>query len=472
MKEESSVASLSVGAQQMASNLAVVRALMGGTAAMRKAGAALLPKWPNEDPEAYKTRLSVSTLFPAYSRTVMTLASKPFSKPVTYGEDVPTDVREWLESDADLQGRNLDAFAACVTEEALAYGLSGILVDYPRVQPGANATQAQERQAGLRPYLVHIHPWNILGWRSQRINGSQMLVQLRLMEVSVEPDGEFGEKEVQRIRVLEPGKVSIYAKNETTQKWELSETWATTIDFIPFVPVYGGRVDFMVGSPPMLEMAHLNVKHWQSQSDQDNILHVSRVPILYVAGVDDDAFSMTVGASAAVKLPMGASAGFIEHSGSALGAGRTSLEDLKEEMRQAGAELLVLQPGAITATQVASENAVGMCALQRIVESVEDSLGLCLDYMVRWVRAGDDGGSVTLFKDFGAATLAEASAQLLLDMRRGGELSKATLLSEVKRRGILSADVDVEKELEAAAADGPDLNNLGGGGPNDGGGGA
>lgn len=39
------------------------------------------------------------------------------------------------------------------------------------------------------------------------------------------------------------------------------------------------------GKPPLIELAHLNVKHWQSQSDQDNILHVIRVPILVRIGI-------------------------------------------------------------------------------------------------------------------------------------------------------------------------------------------
>jgi hypothetical protein len=51
-------------------------------------------------------------------------------------------------------------------------------------------------------------------------------------------------------------------------------------DYIPFVPLYGTRLAFMMGISPLRDVAYLNVKHWQSQSDQDTILHVARVPIL------------------------------------------------------------------------------------------------------------------------------------------------------------------------------------------------
>jgi len=157
---------------------------------------------------------------------------------------------------------------------------------------------------------------------------------------------------------------------------------------------------------------------------------------------------------------MGATAGFVEHSGSAIGTGRQALEDLKEEMRQAGAELLVLQPGQMTATQVGTENAVGMCALQRIVEACEDAFDSALKFFGKWIGV-EEVGKVTLFKDFGAATLAEASAQLLITQNQAGKLSDVTTLTELKRRGILAADVDVEEELSRIEEQGPPLGTVG-----------
>ena len=57
--------------------------LMGGTRAMRHAGKRHLPQWPAEDRSSYDIRLATSVLFPAYSRTVSVLTSKPFSKEIT-----------------------------------------------------------------------------------------------------------------------------------------------------------------------------------------------------------------------------------------------------------------------------------------------------------------------------------------------------------------------------------------------------
>jgi hypothetical protein len=449
----------------------LVRTLLGGTNAMRKARERFLPKWPDEDIRAYDTRVKTAVLFPAYQRTVTTLTGKPFSKPITVGEDVPAPTKEWL-TDVDLQGRNLDAFAADLMQTALGPGLGGILVDYPRAE--GVRTVADEQAAGLRPYMVHIKPEQLLGWQVARVNGSWKLTQLRLMECVEEPDGPWGSRNVQQVRVLEPGKWQTWRESidaNNVKQWTLYEEGVTTLNYVPFVPFYGERTGFMCAKPPLLEVAHLNVAHWQSSSDQQTILHVARVPILCVTGTEDGIgpdgkpmpWKLTVGASAAVRLPINADMKFVEHTGKGIDAGAADLEALEERMRQAGAELLVLKPGHITATQVATENAVGMSALHRITLGLEDALDQALQIMADWVSLGD-GGHVTIFNDFGAASLAEASTQILLNAAQAGKISDETFFEEMQRRGIISPDVEWTEEKDRIDQQGPPLGMMGAGG--------
>jgi hypothetical protein len=205
----------------------------------------------------------------------------------------------------------------------------------------------------------------------------------------------------------------------------------------------------MIGCAPMIELAYSNVEHWQSKSDQQTILHVARVPILFTKDIGADT-KIVVGNGAFIRATgEHADAKYIEHSGAAIEAGRKSILDLEDRMRQTGAELLVIKPGHATQVQVMAENEQGMCDLQRICEGLEDSLDQALDLMARWINESK-GGHVTIYKDFGAATLAEASAQLLLEMKADGSLSLKTLLAECKRRGILSPDIDIDKEAQTA----------------------
>ena len=87
------------------------------------------------------------------------------------------------------------------------------------------------------------------------------------------------------------------------------------------------------------------------------------------------------------------------------------------------------------------------------------AIDTALGYMAKWVKQ-DKGGHVTVFNDFGAATLAEASAQLLLDANQAGKISDETFHSELQRRGILSSDVDWTEEKERLEAQGPALGTM------------
>jgi hypothetical protein len=442
--------------EEMARDWSVCEALMEGTAGMREAGEEFLPRWPGEDVRAHETRLKTATLFPAYRRTVTVMAGKPFSKALTYGDDVPPRIRELCE-DVDLQGRNLHAFAADAFVHAVGYGIGGILVDYPKVM--GVQTLADERQAGARPYMTMVEHDAILGWRAKLIGGMWQLTQLRLAEEAEVEDGRFGIKCVKRVRVLEPGRYELWQEPEADSKikdYTLVEEGPTSIDVVPFVPFYGAREEFLEGYPPLIDLAWLNVKHWQSQSDQDNITHVARVPILAATGIDDTNWSLVVGSGTAVKLPTGSTLTYVEHSGAAISAGRDSLKDLEAQMIQTGAELLVKQPGDRSATEAANDADGNKSHLQRIAEQFEDALDAALQLMAKWLNL-PEGGRVTLFKDFGAASLGQASGQLVLAMQQGGLISKPTAIREMQRRGELDAGIEPDDELAMVDTQGPAL---------------
>lgn len=458
-KNDVSAKSEAVGRMSQEWDLAVD--LLGGTDAMRKAGEKRLPRWPSEERKGWETRLAASTLFPAFERTVVALASKPFSKPPTL--ELSGRMEE-LAANIDRQGRSVAEFGHDVMTLAMGPGYGGILVDFERNPAPGQTTVADERRLGLRPYWVLIHPHQVLGWRAKPRGDGYELTQLRLMESVEEEDGDFGTKSVEQVRVLEPGKWAVYRKSPTARPdektWALHEEGTTTIDFVPFIPFYGRRIAFMMGGMPLRELGHLNVKHWQSQSDQDNLLHVARVPVLTLSGVVDDPdkpFELALGAQTALRLPQGAELRYVEHTGAAIGAGKTALDDLKEEMRQAGAELLVVGPGPSTRIEAGADDSKGTCVLQRIAASVEDALCQALDYTAKWLNETPDAKKrgIKLFDDYGVNNLAEASASLLVGMANSGALSKKTLFSELKRRAILSSDVDYEAEIEQIQSEGP-----------------
>ena len=163
----------------------------------------------------------------------------------------------------------------------------------------------------------------------------------------------------------------------------------------------------------------------------------------------------------AVRLPKDADAKIVEGSAESINVGRSELDALEQQMIQTGAELLVAKPGQRTATEASNDAEANKSSLQSLVEDFEDAMDQCLQFTADWLKAGE-GGSVSLFKDFGAATLSDASAQLVFNMVGAGWLSKITGIKEMQRRGTLDAAVDPEQEIAAAEAEGPALGTIGG----------
>lgn len=430
---------------EMAESWPMIDALVGGTGAMRKAGKAFLPQFPAEPDASYKARLSCATLFPAFSRTAEVLAAKPLSKPIDLDG---CDQLEDLFDDIDREGSTLHGYASNLMLNCMQYGLVGVLVDVPP-RPEGVRTMADERDAGIRPYLATYKASSILGWRE----GSGGLTQLRLLECVCEEDGEFGEKMVKQVRVLTPGAWAIYRKvkdaagNET---WQIYEDGTSALGKIPFVFFYGIKDRLGVGRPPLLDLAYQNVAHWQSSSDQQNILHVARVPILFATGFSD-ADELVVGANAFVRTTSeNAKIGFAEHSGAAIGAGEASINKLEDQMRQTGAELLVQRPNLKTATQTLSETEGNRSILQRITENFEESLEECLKLMGEWMGLSLDP-EVHLFKDYGAQNISDQSTNSLISAEAAGCVSKETVFESLQRRDIISQELTWEDELERIA---------------------
>lgn len=460
---------VSAAVTAMREDWAIVDPLMGGTRAMRAAGETLLPKFPKEDAKAYKERLHRSTLLPAYSETVQNMTGRVFAEPISLGSDVPEQIQGYTEN-IDLQGNNLQVWSQAFFSTGLSKGLGHVLVDYPTTE--GLKTKADEIAAGVRPYTVIIKPGQVLGWKSETRNGAEVLTQFRYMEAVEEddPDNSFAVTCIPQIRVLEPGKWTTYRKSkgdDGKEAWLKHQEGTTTLSVIPLVTYYTKRTGFMTAVPPLLEVAHLNVKHWQSQSDQDNILHVARVPMLALIGVDapgenaTPGSEVTVGTAAATYLPQQGDMKFVEHSGKAIDAGRQSLLDLEDQMRMAGAKLLQKEKQATkTAAQAEEEAAQELSPLETMAASFEDAIDQVLQYFALWMGV-DEGGHCEINGNFDVDYAPETTLPLLKSMTDSGYLSEQTLFREVQRRGVISGDLDWDEEKQRISDQGPPLGSLG-----------
>lgn len=425
------------------------RVLMQGTRGMRAAGEKYLPKEPAETAAAYNNRKNRSFLFGAFAKTVEDMSGKVFAKPVVLGNDVPEDIKQMCE-DIDLAGQHLNVFARNAFFDALQSGITFLLVDMPQaVQTDRPLTVAQERAAGRRPYITLITLENLIGWKSKLVNGVESLVQVRIRECVTEDDGEWGETQVEQIRVLEPGKWSIWRKRANapaaaSDEYEQVESGVTSLPKITLVPFYTDRVSFMVGKPPLEKLAELNVEHWQAASDLRTITHVSNVPILFGSGFDTND-TIEIGASTMVRTSdPNAKLTYVTHDGAAIGISREMLRDLELRMQAMGLQLLIPTPNH-TATGEVRDQIKENSPLTMMARGLQDALEQALSYMAEYMNLGaDKGGSVQVNEEFGLTGPVDVTT--LLNATNSGQLSRRTFWAELQRRHVLSDSFDAEAE--------------------------
>lgn len=444
---EKTVATPSGVVSEMQACVAVMRALAGGTKTMRAAGERYLPKEPAETKDAYDARLARSTLYNAFGKTVEDMTGKVFYKPIALGDDVPEKLKSYAEN-IDNAGRHLDVFARDVFRDGMQTGIGYIVVDLPLMpeRPDGNTpTIADEQAAGIRPYLVYVPIERALGWLTETMAGAETLTQFRYLECVTESDGPWHEKEIQQVRVLTPGRWEVY-RQELGGTWVLHSEGVSRLPKITVVPVYLNRSGFMTGKPPLEKLAELNVAHWQSASDQRNILHVARVPILYAAGFAEDS-ELVVGASNMFRSSNAdAKLAYVEHSGKAIEAGRNDLQDLISQMESMGLQLLVAKNQ--TATGEVRDDVKENSPLAAMATALQDALEAAFGFMAEYENLGEDkGGSLPVNKDFGVQVGA-LDVQQIIDAYRSNLIDAQTAIEELIRRGFLSDATDPEVVLD------------------------
>jgi hypothetical protein len=456
--EQKTVATPSAAHQAMLAHAAPIRTLMHGTKAMRAAGEIYLPRAAMESVEAYRDRIGRSVLFNAIAKTVEDMNGKVFDKPIILKDNVPAQIVAAAEN-IDLAGRHINVFASHVFADAIQPGIGYIFVDMPPPvtrSDGAAPTLADEQQAGHRPYLVYIPQENLIGWKSETIGGTEVLTQVRIRECVAEPDGPWDVKSVEQIRVLLRGGWEIWREGKDGN-WFMFDSGRTSIPEIPIVPVYINRTGFMTGAPPLEKLAEKNIEHWQSSSDQKNILHVARLPILFAAGFNENE-EVIIGASQGIRASNpDASLEYVEHSGQAITAGRDDIKDIEFQMQALGLMLLVPKPGQ-TATGEVRDDSKENSPLAMMARALGDAIERAFGFMAEYMGLGKDaGGEVDVNKDYGIKAGALADIPNIIAAKAAGIIDTITALEEFKRRGFLSDSVDPETVKARADAEVPEL---------------
>ena len=410
----------------------LIEDLLGGTYQMRKRHRKYLPQEPRELDESYDNRLARSVCPPFYLRLERMLAGMLTRKPVRLNE-TSDEIRESL-FNVDLQGNDLNVWTYETTRKMVRYGHVGVLVDAPASGNG-------------RPYWVTYTPRDILGFRTEMLDGQIKFTQLRLSEKVAVPDGEYGEKIIEQVRLLTPGNFQIYRKNKNN-KFTLFEEGTMDVDEIPFSVAYSNRINLLESRPPMADIAELNLKAYQIQSDLDNQLHISAVPMLAFYGFPQQSEEVTAGPGEAIAFPADGRAEYIEPAGRSYEAQFKRLDNLSNQINELGlAAVLGQKLSAETAEAKRIDRSQGDSTMMVVAQQMQDMIDNCLVYHSKYT--GTDAGSSFVNRDFLSQRLDPQEIQALLQLYTAGSISQETLLKQLHEGEVLGDEFEVEEEIEA-----------------------
>ena len=416
--------------RNMQSHWGLIEDLVEGTSKIRGKSRIYLKQEPREEDESYDVRLSRSVCPPYYVRMERMLAGMLTRKPVRLS-DVPDEIEEQL-FDVDLEGNNLTNFVYNISRLCIRYGHVGVLVDAP-----AN---------GGRPYWIPYTPRDIIGWRTEVKNGTRILTQLRLMERVVKPKGKYGEETVEQIRVLEPNTYQLFQRNKDGDFKQVEEG-TTSLDFIPFSIAYSNKVGIYESRPPLEDIAELNIKSYQIQSDYDNQLHISAVPMLAFFGFPAAAEEVSAGPSEALSLPEGSSASYIEPNGNSFTAQRDRIDKLEYQINELGlAAILGQKMSAETAQSKRIQRSQGDSTMMVLSQQIQDLIDNCLKFHAAFLNQSVAGTSF-VNRDFVDTSLEPQQVDNLLKIFAQGVIDQEELLKKLVEGEVLSEDFDVEEMI-------------------------
>ena len=475
----------------------VVRALRGGTTAMRSLGEVFLPKDAREKkrPDVYVERLKRSFLFPAYDDTVRKIAARPFQRGVTVSE-TGEPMLDAIVNDCDRRGTSLTRFSHRLHDIACDRGVGHFIVDMPAYQAASLADQIARN---VRPYFSLVHPDNLVNWGFVDDGTGRDVLDFVCIYEQAErrPEGNpFQAIPIERIRfwsrqawqvwerdaidrgsqkrgfaqtsndlIQTPQQAQQWNGSDTGEAYQMVREGINPLGVVPLVTYYTQMRQPMTGRPPLIDLGWMNVKHWQSSSQQSQIVHYVRAPMLKGRGMTHEQVEagVTLGAGAMMlSTSPDFDISYVTVDGDSVPAGERDVQKIEDQMAALGMQPLLITVGPETATGKAIDEIRAQSEAQAWAEGLEWALYKGYELAAQWLGVAlPDDFDVTVFRDFGIVLRTTTDLQMLQADATAGRITVERYLLEAKRRGLYGDDLDPQEEAGMASeATGADLRGL------------
>jgi len=375
----------------------------------------------------------------------------------TLNEDTPKSIISNKEN-IDQQGSSIWTFLSEADQMALRDGWCGIYVDYPPTDENIQS-QGDLLASDRRPYLVLIERGSVINWDFEYdINGKPVLKMLVLQESVFVRTGKYGHTLIQQYRVLYPGSFEVWGlvpspetQNVSDTVLELFEAGETSLETIPFVyySVSGGG---LFQSPaPFLNLALLNVEHYQKRSQKNEVLRKCNLPVPVRRGAIRDPKTnqfppLIIGPNSCVDVPENGDFFFAEPSGAAIASTSEDIKQLELAMDRTTLDFLTNGDGQKTATEVIIDSAKTGASLTDMARRKESAVQSTFELWIAYTGESE-GGGITMDESLLQTPMSPEEIGQITNLASQGFISQKTLLTTLQQGKILSKDFDVDAEL-------------------------
>ena len=371
----------------------IIADVRGGTLALRDKAKTYLPKYDAELEKTYQSRLQTATFFNLYDKTENVMTGLVFQDEVDVSK---VTIETSLLENIDNAGNSFNVVARKAFEKSFD-GAAVILVDAPAV--GNLESLEDEQKLGVRPYWVIYEQSCVINWR-YRINPISRAKELQMLvvrEETNEAQGRFSFEKVVRYRhwfVDASGKVNWEVWREVKKedgKMDVQMEAFGQVDKLSALPI--AVVGDLCASPPFLDIALLNIKLYQKESNFDMHEWQAAVNLFYTKGYDEEG-SLPVASDFHYKLPEGGDIGWAQIDASGNDTMRESLKYLTEQISMLGLSQLADKTATVdlTATEALLQNIGETAELRVMAEQLKDALELALGFTAEYSGKGKDGG--------------------------------------------------------------------------------
>ena len=213
------------------------------------------------------------------------------------------------------------------------------------------------------------------------------------------------------------------------------------------MPIYSNRRGMLRSLPPLLDIANLNITHYQRQADLIHALHIAAMPTLVLEGWDDTTGAATMGVNYAIAMQPGNKAYYVQADATSFNAQMEELQSLENQMSSLGVTKLFGQKFVAESAEAKRiDQAQSNSVLSIISQELESALNQAFELASRYV--GINPPTVKIDRDFDYYRLIGQDVSVLSQLNEAGKLSDATLLEILRRGEILPDTVDINTELQ------------------------